>query len=348
MIRMIEIDGSQKGGSGTILRFSVALAGILGEPLHIFNIRKRRSEPGLRPQHLEAVLTAARLCDATVRGASLGSQELWFEPRKIRGGRVEAEIGTAGSIPMLILTVLPLCTSASQPVDLHVTKGGTDVSHSPTINYLRFVLLPALEQIGVKASIEVQKYGYYPKGMGEIRLKVYPCKEISQIRRVEFGKIIGIEGISVCTFLADRKVAGRQAREAEKLLAAQSSQPRIEVVDDFSNPIQKGSSLVLWSRTDTGVLLGGDAIGEIRKSSETVAQEAVKNLLSEIWAGATMDVHLADMIIPYMALAKGESEYLARMITDHIESNLWLASTILGADFKVEKKGKLFQVMRKH
>jgi RNA 3'-terminal phosphate cyclase (ATP) len=344
---MIEIDGSQKGGSGTILRFSVALAGILEEPLHIFNIRKRRSEPGLRPQHLEAVLTAARLCDATVKGASLGSQELWFEPRKIKGGRVEAEIGTAGSMPMLILTVLPLCVFSSQPVDVHVTKGGTDVSHSPTINYLRFILLPVLEQIGVKASIEVQKYGYYPKGMGEVRLKVHPHKEISPIKRVEFGKIADTEGISVCTFLADRKVAERQAKEAERLLAAQSFQSRIEVVNDFSNPMQKGSSLVLWSKTDTGVLLGGDAIGEMHKSSEAVAQEAVKNLLCETWAEATVDVHLADMLIPYMALARGESEYLTRMITDHIESNLWLASTILGVDFKVKKKSGLFRVMKK-
>ena len=57
---MIEIDGAKKSGSGTILRLSVALSAILGEPLHIFNIRKKRSQPGLRPQHLEAVLTAAR------------------------------------------------------------------------------------------------------------------------------------------------------------------------------------------------------------------------------------------------------------------------------------------------
>ncbi|MEM2145053.1 MAG: RNA 3'-terminal phosphate cyclase [Candidatus Jordarchaeaceae archaeon] len=141
---MIEIDGSQKSGSGTILRLSISLAGILGEPLHIFNIRKKRSEPGLRAQHLEAVLTAAKLCNANVKGASLGSQELWFEPGKIVGGKVKAEIGTAGSIPMLILTVLPISVFASQPLDLEVIKGGTDVNHSPTINYIRFVLLPIL------------------------------------------------------------------------------------------------------------------------------------------------------------------------------------------------------------
>jgi len=68
---VLEVDGSQKSGSGTILRLSVALAGILGEPLHIYNIRKKRRQPGLRPQHLEAILTAARLCNAEIKGATL-------------------------------------------------------------------------------------------------------------------------------------------------------------------------------------------------------------------------------------------------------------------------------------
>ena len=134
---MLEVDGSQKSGSGTILRLSVALAAILGESLHIFNIRKKRDQPGLRPQHLEAVLTAARLCNASVEGATLGSQELWFHPSKIEGGEIRSEIGTAGSIPMLTMTVLPICAFARQPVRLHISKGGTDVRHSPTTNYLR-------------------------------------------------------------------------------------------------------------------------------------------------------------------------------------------------------------------
>ncbi len=341
---MMEIDGSQKSGSGTILRLSVALAAIKSEPLHIYNIRKRRSEPGLRPQHLEAVLTAAKMCDATVKGAYLGSQELWFEPKKIQGGQVTAEIGTAGSIPMLVLTVLPLCLFASQPVDLLVAKGGTDVHHSPTVNYLRFVLLPTLEKMGVEASIKVNKYGYYPKGMGEVRLKVQPCKQLLPFKRAEFGNVASVEGVSTCTFLADRKVAERQAKEAERLLLSRNLKPRIEVVNDYSNPLQKGSSLVLWCKTDAGVLLGGDAIGELRKTSEAVAQEAVDSLLAEVGAKATVDVHLADMLVPFMALARGESEYLARAVTEHVESNLWLASTILGTKFEAEKEGDLFRV----
>jgi len=295
---------------------------------------------------LEAVLTAAKLCDAAVKGAFLGSQEMWFEPSKIGGGELDAQIGTAGSMPMLLMTVLPLCAFADRPVNLHVAKGGTDVRHSPTINYLKYVLLPILARMGLKASLEVHKYGYYPKGMGEVTLNVQPSKRLSPLKLEEFGNITGIKGVSVCTFLADRRVAERQAKEAERLLAAQGYPAHIQAVNDFSNPLQKGSSLALWAETSTGVLLGGDSIGEIRKPSETVAREAFKHLIEEIQAQATVDVHLADMLVPYVALAKGESAYLTRAITDHTESNLWLASTILGVDFRVEKKDKLFRIVK--
>ena len=344
---MIEIDGAQKSGSGTILRLSVALSAIVGDSLHIYNIRKKRSQPGLRPQHLEAVLTAAKICNADVKGASVGSQEIWFYPQKIKGGYVKAEIGTAGSIPMLIMTVLPICAFAEEPVKLHVSKGGTDVWHSPTINYLKYVLLPTLKRMGLEASIEVRRYGYYPKGMGEVILKTQPCRRLKPIRLKKFGNIEEIGGISVCTFLADRKVALRQAREAERLLKIRGFDPNIRIVNDFSNPIQKGSSLVLWAKTDSGVLLGADAIGELRKPSEAVAREATKNLLDEIQAGATADIHLADMLIPYVALSEGESTYLMKSITDHLESNMWLVSEILGVSFEVEKHEGLVSLRKK-
>ncbi len=344
---MIEIDGSQKSGSGTILRISVALSGILGEPLHIYNIRKKRSKPGLRPQHLEAVLTAARLCRAEVKGATLGSQELWFEPRDIEGGEVEAEIGTAGSIPMLIMTVLPLCIFAKRKVRLHISKGGTDVSHAPTINYMKHVFLPVLRRMGVEASIDIKKYGYYPKGMGEVHLEVHPQKRLEPLILEEFGSVENVSGISVCTFLADRKVAERQAKAASMYLRSRGYNPQIKIVNDFSNPIQKGSSIVLWSETDKGVILGSDAIGEIRKPSEVVGREAAEGLIVELESKVTVDSHLADMLIPYIALAEEGSAYIAREMTEHLETNIWLAKKILGVDVYAEKIGGKYRVIKK-
>lgn len=341
---MIEVDGSQKSGSGTILRLAVALAAILGEDLHIYNIRQNRPQPGLRPQHLEAVLTAAKLCDAELERAELNSRKLWFKPKKVRGGRVEAEIGTAGSIPMLLMTVMPICISADGTVHLHVSKGGTDVSHAPTINYMRYVFLPALKRMGVTATLTVHKYGYYPKGMGEITLTVEPCKSLKPLLLEDFGKITAVKGVSVCTFLAERRVAERQAKASNDYLREKSYSADIQIINDKSNPLQKGSSIVLWAETDTDVILGADAIGEIRKTSETVGREAAEKLYAEISAKPTVDEHLADMLIPYIALAKGRSAYLARKVSEHLETNIWLAEKILNVKFRIEKAEGLYKV----
>ncbi len=341
---MLEVDGSQKSGSGTILRLSVALSAVLGQPLHIYNIRQKRGQPGLRPQHLEAVLTAAKLCDAETKGATLNSQELWFKPREIQGGSIHAEIGTAGSIPMLLLTILPLCANAEQEVRVQISKGGTDVRYSPTINYVKHVLLPILSRMGLSTALEIKKYGYYPKGMGEVFLTAQPSQELSPLCLDEFGSLKDLEGISVCTFLEDRRVAERQARAAKEYLRSRGYEADIQMVNDRSNPVQKGSSLVLWARSSSGALLGGDAIGERGKPSEVVGREAAENLCKELTAKPTVDVHLADMLVPYVALAEGRSIYLTRAITDHLDTNIWLTQEILGVEFHISEIGNLFQI----
>ena len=341
---MLEIDGSKKSGSGTILRLSIAFAGILEEPLHVFNIRHRRNKPGLRPQHLESVITAAKLCNAETEGVVLGSRELWFKPNGIETGEIKAEIGTAGSIPMLLLTVLPICAYSNGDVSVHVVNGGTDVRHGPTINYLNYMLLPILKRMGLKASLTIKKFGYYPKGMGEVILNVYKNSELTSIRLDNFGEIDEVGGISVCTFLEKQKVAARQAETAKNIMKNNGYNPNINIVNDKSNPQQKGSSLVLWAKTNTGVLLGGDAIGELRKSSEAVGREAAENLLKETRQKTTVDEHLADMLVPYIALANGKSVYLTRRLTEHLETNIWLVEKILDTKIQTTTVGNLIRV----
>jgi RNA 3'-phosphate cyclase len=341
---MIKIDGSQKSGSGTILRLSVALAAINNQPLHITNIRQNRPKPGLKHQHLEAVLTAAKLCDAKVKGASLGSRELWFFPNEIKGGNIEASIETAGSIPMLLLATLPICVFAENPVRLHVAKGGTDTTHAPTINYLRNVLLPSLKKMGLDIDIAIQKYGYYPKGNGEATMTVKPNHLLQPVTLENFGVVDCIRGISVCTFLANRKVAERQAKTAKDHLLQKGYMADIQVVNDQSNPFQKGSSIVLWAETDTSAIVGSDAIGELGKMSETVGKEAAEKLLTELFARSTVDIFLADLLIIYMALAKGKSVFLTRTISEHIESNIWLMEKMLNVTFQIDRVNNLYRI----
>jgi RNA 3'-phosphate cyclase len=341
---MMEIDGSQKSGSGTILRLSVALAAITKQPLHITNIRQSRPQPGLKPQHLEAVLTAGKLCNAKIQGAKLGSRELWFTPHEIEGGNIEALIETAGSIPMLFLATLPICLFAKNPVHLHVAKGGTDTTHAPTINYLRSVFLPALKPMGIEAEITVQKYGYYPKGMGEATIKVKPNPRLYPFALKSFGNLKSIKGVSVCTFLADRQVAERQAKAAKDYLEQNGFKADIQVENDRSNPIQKGSSIVLWAETETGVIIGSDAIGELKKMSEAVGKEAAQRLNTELSVKPTVDICLADMLIPYMALSEEKSVFLVRAVSEHIESNIWLIEKMLNVKFTIKKVNNLYRI----
>ena len=344
--RLLEIDGSQKSGSGTILRLSIAMSAILLKPLHLYNIRQKRPKPGLKHQHLRAVLTAANICKANVKGAKVGSKELWFFPTKIVGGRFHAEIGTAGSIPMLLMTVLPICTFARNPVCIDISRGGTDVSYSPTINYLKYVFLPVLAKMGLKCNLTIHRYGYYPKGLGRVTLKIQPNQNLLPLHLEKFGRLRNLRGISVCTFLANQQVAKRQAKEAAKTLTLHGYESNMEVVNDYSNPEQKGSSITLLAQTDSNVLLGSDAIGELGKPSETIGRNAAENLIREIKGRGTVDSHLADMLIPYVALVKGESVFTTSAWTNHLETNIWLTHEILKVKFRVEKTNKLFKITK--
>ncbi len=341
---MLEVDGSQKSGSGTILRLSMVISAITAQPLHICNIRQRRSQPGLKPQHLEAVQTATKLCNAKVEGANLGSKELWFTPKEIVGGNVEAEIQTAGSIPMLFLATLPICLFSKNPVRLHVSRGGTDVSHSPTINYLRSVLLPVLRRMGIEAEITIEKYGYYPKGMGEATMTVTPNRSLKPIQLTDFGKLKSVNGISVCTFLADKQVAQRQAKTAQDFLYQKGFNANIQVVNDQSNTFQKGSSITLWAETEKGVIIGADAIGELGKTSETVGKQAADRLLAEMSFMPTVDVYLADMLIPYISFANGKSVFFTTTVSQHLETNIWLMEKMLNTKFTIQKANNLFKI----
>jgi RNA 3'-terminal phosphate cyclase (ATP) len=333
---MIEVDGSFGEGGGQLLRYSVALSAILGSPIKVYNIRAKRSNPGLRPQHMTAVKLIASIVDAEVEGLKVGSTSIIFKPKTPpKGGNYNMNIGTAGSISLVLQASLPVLTFATNTVTLRLI-GGTSVRWSPPVPYLKEVLLPLLKKMGVKAEVRILKRGFYPQGGGLVEVQVEPVDFLSPIRLETFSEIREIKGISYCSNLPSH-VAIRQANSAKEVLR-KAGYENVEIEIDIKTPSpSRGSGIVLWALTDTGIA-GGDAIGERGKRAEIVGQEAAEKLIKALRSKVPVDDHALDNLIIYMSLAKGESYIFARELTSHAKTAMKLCEDITGAKFSVEKE----------
>ncbi len=331
---VVAVDGSMGEGGGQILRYSLALSALLLRPVKIINIRAKRSNPGLRPQHLTAVRALADITMAEVVGASVGSQVLMFKPRRRLGGSYRFNIGTAGSISLVIQALLPALLFAEDYSLIEIT-GGTDVSNSPPIDYMRFVFKRILGKTGANIEIHLKKRGHYPRGGGLVVLSVERLKEpLIAINAIERGGVRNIGGLSHSVKLPSH-VAIRQAKSAEELIFKELGiKPRIEVefYEATKDPhLGPGSGITIYAITDNSVI-GADALGERGKPAEKVGEEAAVKLLSELRTGMAFDAHMADMLIPYIALAKGRSCIGVSNITLHALTAIMVTKQFLQRD----------------
>lgn len=347
---MIEIDGSQKSGSGTIVRDSVPFSVLVGKNLHLKNIRAKRDKPGLRAQHLKGIEASAQICRGRLEGAKVGSKEITFTPGgQIKGGHFNWDIGTAGSTTMLALCVIPLALFADSTSTYKIT-GGLFQDFAPSVYHLKYILVPLLREMGADLDLEIIQPGYVPEGKGQIEVKVNPLKNhLKPLTLTDQGKLSEIQGVALSSLLKERKVSERMAEECQKQLNAKGYAPKIEILYDTRElpvykkaSVQAGASLAIWARTDTGCLIGSDMAGALRRSAEFIGKRVAKQLIDDLRSGATVDRYLADQIIPFMALAEGWSAYLIPKMTDHIEARLWLIEKILGA--KTEIKNNLLRI----
>ena len=335
---MIEIDGSLGEGGGQIVRTAVALSAVTGKPVRITRIRQGRSKPGLAAQHARAITALAVICDARTSGATPGSSEIVFTPGEIRGGRHRVEIGTAGSVTLLMQCLLPALLRADAPSSLHIL-GGTDVNWSPTVDYFKNVFLPALSSFGAKVSLDVLQRGYYPRGQGEVLLEVEPAKlKASQLAGWAFdtGQIIQntVQGVSHCSSLPEH-VAARQADSAAEVLQQAGYAARI--TEQALRLPSMGSGITLWSGCK-----GASSLGERGLPAEKVGRRAAEELIIELKSPARVDVHLADQLIPYLALAGGCCT--VREISLHARTNIWTVGHFLDAKIEIKEESGLFRI----
>ncbi len=336
MCLLIEIDGSVLEGGGQILRTSIALSSLLEEPLRVSNIRVKRKNPGLRPQHLMVLRAFASLTGGSVRGDKIGSRLIEFFPGKRRSGRFKFDIGTAGSISLFLQALLPCCIFAPEPVELTVL-GGTNVAFSPQIDYLLNIFCYWLNRIGIDLEAELVRRGTYPRGGGEVKARVKPVKRIREFTITERGNVEVVRGISWCERLPSH-VVKRQGEAAMKFLLMRGFRSVYISSQVGSSSRSPGSGIVLWAETNSSARIGADALGERGKRAELVGEEASGKLLEELSFNAPLDSHMADQIIPFMALSNGFSRVKVTKLTLHVQTNIYVTEKILGVKFYVKGK----------
>ncbi len=331
---MIIIDGSYGEGGGQILRYAASLAAAAGEKVKVINIRANRPNPGLRPQHLGGLKLLHEICGGDVSGLKIGSKEVVLKYDYPKAGRYYYDVGTAGSVTLVMQTLLPVLSCGKGRFEVTLV-GGTDVKWSPTIDYFRHVFMWNLSKFGVKGRIELIKRGYYPRGGGRVKLVVDGAE--GKFKKVDFTRasIIATKVISVCSNLPSH-IASRQI-EAVKFKLEQLSIGSTEYLVEVNGPDKafgKGTSIVIYSEMENSIRCGGDSIGEKGKPAESVGWDAYQRYLEWYNSTAALDRFMGDMVIPYIFLAGG-GNFSAPILTKHMESALYVAKTILGINFQV-------------
>ena len=331
--KMIEIDGSIGEGGGQVLRTSLALAAVLRREVRVFNIRAGREEPGLKAQHLTGAKAITQICGASSKGLQIGSTEFTFSPGALKAGFFRLDVGTAGSITLVLQTLMPLVPFAPGTVEVEIT-GGTDVKWSPPVDYLRLVTLPLLDRMDMHASILLVKRGHYPKGGGIVRLKATPTSVLKNIVGVDSGNVTTVTGVSHSVKLP-RRVAERQASAATRVIEEKGLQrPQIQIeASENGAHLGPGSGIVLCATRNSGGVLGGDSLGERGRPAEMVGEDAARKLLEEIGSSVFLDRHMGDMIVPYLALAVGVSDVSVSQVTMHTLTNVKVAEQVAGVRF---------------
>lgn len=330
-MELIEIDGSFGEGGGQILRTALSLSCLLKRPFRIFNIRKGREKPGLMPQHIVSVRAAERLSGAETSGVEKGSTELVFIPGEVKGGDFFFDIGTAGSACLVLQTILPSLLFSGVRASITI-RGGTHVPFSPSFDYISHVFVPALEKIGIMVEVNIENYGFYPKGGGIIKAWINPGSRIKPLNLVDRGKVLRLEGSSSVANLPV-SIADRQRQSFLNKIGC----PGFPVDIQLSTVPSIGQGTFLFVKViSENVVAGFTSLGARGKRAETVGEELAEDVMRYLKTDGAFDPHLPDQLVLYLALCKEKSTITTSAITDHLLTNLWVIGRFIDLEYTIE------------
>uniref|UniRef100_A9A7D8 RNA 3'-terminal phosphate cyclase n=1 Tax=Methanococcus maripaludis (strain C6 / ATCC BAA-1332) TaxID=444158 RepID=A9A7D8_METM6 len=324
---MITIDGSYLEGGGQIVRTAISLSAITKKPVKIINIRKNRKNPGLSNQHIACVEAVSKICNANVEGLLKGSETLLFYPGEIISKNFEIDIKSAGSISLVIQSLLPISIAIDKNIEITII-GGTNVAFSPPIDYIKNVTLNFLKYIGINSEINIIERGFFPEGGGTVKIILKPSK-IVPFELIE-NKNIEIKGI-VFNQNLDENISKRIRKSAIDELLHNGFCP--EIMLEQTNGKSTGVGIFLFSN-----YIGSDCLGKRGLLSETVGKIASENLTEELDTKMAIDSHLADQIIPFMPFS--DIKIGVSKITNHTLTNIYVVEKFFDVKFNIEEYSK--------
>jgi RNA 3'-terminal phosphate cyclase (ATP) len=226
-------------------------------------------------------------------------------------------------VPLLFQALLLALARAGAESRLTLI-GGTHVPWSPTAHYLSEIFLPALASLGVRATARLRRPGWYPAGGGELEAVITPTARVAGLTATAPPSPLEIGGCSLVSRLP-RSIAERQRRQAEARLTAAGLTAAITIEED-NHALGPGTMMFL----DAHGRAGFSALGRRGVPAERIADEAaVDALLAWRQSGAALDVHLADQLVPFLALADGPSSFTCPVLSGHLRTVAWVVQQFL-------------------
>ncbi len=329
---MLEIDSSRGEGGGQMVRTSVALSALTGIPTKLTRIRENRPTNGLSKQHTTAVGAVALMTGSEVEGNIVGSSELLFKPGNEQLNNITLDIGTAGSISLVMQAVLLAARNHKEKLTLDII-GGTNVMWAPPLDSYQMVLFPLMKRMGIKADVEILERGFYPLGGGHVVATLEPIGDIYPLMLTDLGDFKGIKGRVFVQHLPDK--IGTDMVDACRRTLAPKYDVDFEIQKSTGN--SRGAGMVLVAEYENG-MISSNVLTSRGHSAEQSGEDAANDLITEMGTGATVDSHTADQLLPYMAMAKGHSEFVVSRISKHLLSQMDTLESFLDVRFGVERK----------
>ena len=279
------------------------------------NVRAGRAKPGLRAQHVACVDAAARIGSAHVEGATVGSTRFSFTPATLIAGRYHFSIGTAGSTTLVLQTVVPALLLADGESTV-VVEGGTHNPFAPPYEFLAECFLPVLRRAGASVDIHLDRFGFYPRGGGQITATISP-RQLQPLYLHRRGNLLSRRARAMVVGLA----ATTAVRELKVIRAALAwSDAELDVVEHQAPAHVQGNAVLISTEYEHVTELV-TSIGERGHPAESVARRAAQEMQAYLAHDAPVGPHLADQLLVPLAIGAGGS-YVTGPLTLHTTTNI--------------------------